>query len=71
MRHNMQGITDANDSIGGLDLRAKDDSNFLHSIYSRKIVKILCASQEHFEWGLLLTLECNMWKYFGYKISRE
>ena len=29
----------ANDKVGGLDIRGKEDSNFSHSVHSRKIVK--------------------------------
>ena len=57
----------SDDSVGGLDLRGKDDSNFLHSIDSRQIVKNLYSFQEFSQWDIFLTFTCNMRKYFGTK----
>ena len=71
MRQHRKGVTSSNTSAGGLDLRCKDDSNFLHSIDSRQMVKILCSSQEYFQWDISLTFTCNMRKYFGTKPIRE
>ena len=65
------GMTAADDSVGGLDLRSKEDSNFLHSIDSRQMVKNLCSSQEYFPWDFFLTFTCNMRKHFGTKPIRE
>ena len=64
-------MTAANDSVGGLDLRGKEDSNFLHSIDSREMVKNLCSSQEFFEWDVFLTFTCNVRKHFGAKPMQE
>ena len=64
-------MTAANDSVEDLDLRGKDESNFLHSIDSRQMVKNLCTSQEYFEWDVFLTFTCNMRKHFGTKPIRE
>ena len=63
-------MTAAADAVGGLDLRAKDDSNFLHSVDSRQMVKNLCSSQKCFPFDLLLTFTCNMRKHFGTKPIR-
>ena len=71
MRSSGKGMTAANDSVGGLDLRGKDDSNFLHSIDSRQMVKNLCSSQEFFQWDIFLTFTCNMRKHFGTKPIRQ
>lgn len=66
-----KGMTAASDSVGGFDLRGKEDSSFLNSIDSRKIVLNLCASQEYFVWDFFLTFTCNMRKHFGTKPIRE
>ena len=71
MRLSGKGMTAADDSVGGLDLRGKEDSNFLHLIDSRHMVKNLCSSQEWFQWDIFLTFTCNMRKYFGTKPIRE
>ena len=65
------GMTAVDDSVGGLDLRGKEDSNFLHSIDSRQMVKNLCSSQEYFPWDFFLTFTCNMRQHFGTKPIRE
>jgi len=52
MRSSGKGMTATDDSVGGLDLRGKDNSNFLHSIDSRQMVKNLCSSQEFFQWDI-------------------
>ena len=65
------GMTAADDSVGGLDLRGKEDSDFLHSIDSRQMVKNLCSSQEYYEWDVFLTFTCNMRKHFGTRPIRE
>ena len=54
----------SNTSVGGLDLRCKDDSNFIYSVDSRQMVRNLCASQEYFQWDIFLTFTCNMRKHF-------
>ena len=71
LRQHGKGMTSANDAVGGLDLRRKEDSNFLHSIDSRQMVKNLCASQEFFPWDIFLTFTCNMRKHFGTRPIRE
>jgi hypothetical protein len=71
MRQMKKGMTSSNTAAGGLDLRGKDDSSFLHSIDSRQMVKNLCASQEYFQWDVFLTFTCNMKKHFGTKPIRE
>ena len=52
-------MTSSNTTAGGLDLRCKDDSIFLHSIDSCQMVKNLCASQEYYQWDIFLTFTCN------------
>ena len=64
-------MSSSNTAAGGLDLRRKDDLNFLHSIDSRHMVKILCAPQEYFQWDIFLTFTCNMRKHVGTKPIRE
>lgn len=71
MRKFGSGMTTADDGLGGLDLRAKEDSNFLHSVDSRQMVKNLCSSIEYFEWDVFLTFTCNMRKHFGTRPIRE
>ena len=60
MHQHRKEITLSNTADGGLDLRCKDDSIFFHSIDSRQMLKTLCASQEYFQWDILLTFTCNM-----------
>ena len=57
--------------MSALYLRYKDDSNFLHSIDRHQTVKILCASQEYFQWDIFLTFTCNSRKHLGTKPIRE
>ena len=64
-------MTLSNTTAGGLYLPCKDDSNFLHYIDSRQMVKNLCASQEYFQWDIFLTFTCNMRNVFGIKQIRE
>ena len=71
MRQHRKGMTSSSTAAGGLDLRGKDDSSFLHSIDSRQMVRNLCASQEYFQWDVFLTFTCNMRKHFGTKPIRE
>ena len=70
MHQHRKGITSSTTSAGGLDLFFNDDSNFLHSIDSRQMVKILFASQEYFQWDIFLTLTCNI-RFFCAKPVRE
>lgn len=60
-----KGMTSSNNAAGGLDLRGKDNSSFLHSIDSPQMVRNLCSSQEYFQWDVFLTFTCNMRKHFG------
>ena len=62
VRQHRKVITLSKTSAGGLDLRCKDDSNFLHSIDSHHMVKILCAYKDYFQWDVLLIFTCNMKK---------
>ena len=64
-------MTSLNTEAGGLDLRCKDDSNFLYSINQLQTVKSLCASQEYFQWDILLTINFNMINMFGTKPISE
>ena len=64
-------MTSVDDSNGGLDLRVKEDSDFLYSIDSSQMVKILCLSQDHCEHDLFLTFECNMRNNFDTRPIRE
>ena len=64
VRQHGEGMNSSNTAAVGLDLYSKDDSKFLHSINSRQMVKILCASQECFQWYIFLTFTCNMRKHF-------
>ena len=70
-RQQRKGTTASNTAASGLDLRCKDDSDFLHSIDSRQMVKSVCAYQEYFQWNIFLTFTCNMIKKFGTKPIRE
>ena len=54
-------------AASGLYLLCKDDSNFLHSIDIRHMVKMLCAFQEYFQWDIFLTFTCNTRKHLGTK----
>ena len=45
MIQHRKGMTSSNTAASGLDLICKDDSNFLHSIDSRQMVKNVCAPQ--------------------------
>ena len=67
----MKGMTSSNTAAVGLDLRCKNDSNIIHSIDSRHMIKILCASQEYFQWYIFLTFTFNTRKHFGTKPIRE
>ena len=58
-------MTSSNTAAGELDLRCKDDSNFLHSIDSHQMAKHLCASQEYFQWDILLTFTFIIRKKIG------
>ena len=60
MHQHRTGVNSPNTATGCLDLRRKDYSNFLHSIDSRNMVKILCASQEYFHWDVLITFNCSL-----------
>ena len=71
MRQHRKGITSSKTAAGGLDLHCKYDSNFLHSIDSRHVVKLLCASQEYFQWYIFLVFTCNMRKKIGTKPISE
>ena len=71
MRQHRKGIDSSNTEAGGLVLRWKFDSNFLNFIYSRHMVKIVCASQDYFQWGIFLAFTCNMRKRFGTQPIRE
>ena len=64
-------MTSEDDSNGRLDLRRKEDSDFLHSIDSRRMVKMLFSSQEHYEYNLFLTFAYDMRKHFGTRPIRE
>ena len=64
-------MTSSNTAAGGLNLRCKDDSKFLHSIDSHQVVKNVCTSQEYFQWDIFLTFTCNIRKHFGTKPIRE
>ena len=71
MSHHWKGMTSSNTAANGLDLLSKDDSNFLHSIESRQMVKILCAPLEYFQWDIMTKFTCNMRESFGTKPIRE
>ena len=71
MRQHKKGMTSSNTADGGLDLRYKDDSNFLHSIDIHQMVNILCAYQEYFQWDTLIAITCNTRKHFDKKPIRE
>ena len=62
MHQHRKGMTSSNTSAGGLDLRCKDDYNFLRSIDNGQMVKNVCASQEYFQWDIFLTFTGNMRK---------
>ena len=62
LRQHRKMMTGSNTEAGGLYLRCKDDSNFLHSIDIHEMVKTLCAYQEYFQWDIFLTITCNMRK---------
>ena len=67
MRQDRKGMTSLKTAAGGLNLCCKDDSNFLRSIDIRQLVKILCTSQEYFQWRIFLTFTSNIRKHFGTK----
>ena len=67
MRQHRKFMTSSNTVAGGLDLRCKDDSNFLHSIGSRNMVKNLCAPLEYFQWDIFPKFTCNTRKHSGTK----
>ena len=71
LRRHGKGMTASDDAIGSLDLRSRDDSEFLYSIDSRQIVKNLCESQEYYPWDIFLTFTCNMRKHFGTRVIKE
>ena len=62
MCQHRKGVTSSNTTASGLDLCCKDDSNFLYSVDIHQMVKILCVSQEYFQWDIFLTFTCNMRK---------
>ena len=64
-------MTSSNTAANVLDLLSKDDSNFLHSIERRQMVKILYAPLEYFQWDIFLIFTCNIRKHFGKKPIRE
>ena len=53
MRQHRKAMTSSNTAASGLYLRCKDDSNFLHYIDRRQMIKKLCAYQEYFQMGYL------------------
>ena len=70
MRQHRKGMTSSNTASGGLGLRCKDNSNFIHSIDSRQMFKNVCASQEYFQWDIIPKFTCNMRKHVGTKPIR-
>ena len=64
-------MTSSNTAASGLDLLCEGDSNFLHSVDSRQMVKKLCASQEDFQWDIFLIFTCDMREKIGTKPIRE
>ena len=71
MRKHRKEVTSSNTEAGGLDLRCKDDSNFLCSVDSHQMGEILCASQEYFQWDIYLKFNCNTRKKIATKPIRE
>ena len=52
-------MTSSNTAARGLVLLNKYGSNFLHYIYSRQMVKIVCASQQYVQCDIFLVFTCN------------
>ena len=58
MSQHSKWMNSSNTPANSLSLRCKGDSNFLHSIDSHQMVKILCSSQEYLQQDLFLTFTC-------------
>ena len=71
MLQHRKGTNPSNTAAGGLNLRYKEGSNFIHSVDSRQMVKNVCASQEYFHWDIFLAFTCNMRKHSVTKPIRE
>ena len=60
-----KGLTVAEDELGGLEVRQKNDSALLGSVNSKQVVRNLCASQKYHHMDFFITLTCNQKKHFG------
>jgi hypothetical protein len=65
------GLTVAQDKVGGLGIRGKDDSTLLDEVDSKAMVRNLCSSQVHHKMDVFLTFTCNMKKHFGTKVVKK
>ena len=67
MLQHIKVMTSSNTAASGLDLRCRYDSNLFYSIDSCQMFKVVCASQEYFQWDIFLTFTYNMRYFFGTK----
>lgn len=65
------GLKAADDSLGGLEQRGKDDTSLNNAVDSRQQVLNLCASLVYVMWDFFLTFTCNQKKHFGTSVIRD